>query len=347
MPPGFRIAVYAENLPAARSMVRGDKGTLFVGTFGGLTGQGNPGIVYAIRDTNNDGKADETIHVATGLNQPNGVAFYQGNLFVAEQNRIIRFNGIEDNLQKPPAPVVIMDGMLGSGNHQWRYIEFSKDGKLYLAKGAPCNVCEPEETYGVIMRMNPDGSNAEVFARGVRNSVGLAFNPANGQLWFTDNGRDMLGDDIPNDELNNATQAGQHFGFPYCHQGDTPDPQFGKEANVCSKYVGPAVKMGPHVASLGLDFYTGTMFPAEYRNELFIAQHGSWNRSTPIGYRVVTAQVSKGAAGASMKVFAEGWLQTGAQPWGRPSDVLTMPDGSLLVSDDLQGKIYRISYQAN
>jgi glucose/arabinose dehydrogenase len=327
-------------------MVRGDKGTLFVGTFGQLTQQGNPGIVYAIRDTNNDGKADETIRVAQGLNQPNGVAFYQGALFVAEQNRISRYNDIEDKLQAPPTPVVIMDGMLGQGNHQWRYIEFSKDGKLYLAKGAPCNVCTPEATYGAIMRMNPDGSNAEVFAQGVRNSVGLAFHPGNGQLWFTDNGRDGMGDNVPADELNHAPQAGMHFGFPYCHQGDVPDPEFGKEAGVCSKYTAPAVKMGPHVASLGLDFYTGTMFPAEYRNELFIAQHGSWNRSNPIGYRIVMAHINNGISSSGQRIFAEGWLQNG-QPWGRPSDVLTMPDGSLLVSDDLQGKIYRITYQPN
>jgi glucose/arabinose dehydrogenase len=346
MPPGFRISIFAEGVPAARSMVRGDKGTLFVGTFGQLTQQGNPGIVYAIRDTNNDGKADETIRVAQGLNQPNGVAFYQGALFVAEQNRISRYNDIEDKLQAPPTPVVIMDGMLGQGNHQWRYIEFSKDGKLYLAKGAPCNVCTPEATYGAIMRMNPDGSNAEVFAQGVRNSVGLAFHPGNGQLWFTDNGRDGMGDNVPADELNHAPQAGMHFGFPYCHQGDVPDPEFGKEAGVCSKYTAPAVKMGPHVASLGLDFYTGTMFPAEYRNELFIAQHGSWNRSNPIGYRIVMAHINNGISSSGQRIFAEGWLQNG-QPWGRPSDVLTMPDGSLLVSDDLQGKIYRITYQPN
>jgi glucose/arabinose dehydrogenase len=342
MPPGFQIRMYTDSVPGARSLALGDQGTVFVGTFGLLTGQGNIGAVYAVRDNDDDGVADEVLTVAEGLNQPNGVAFHEGDLYVAEMQRVLRYADIESRLADPPAPTVIADGMLDAGNHQWRYIEFGPDGKLYLAKGAPCNVCEPEESYGAIVRMNPDGSDLEVYARGVRNSVGLAFHPTSGDLWFTDNGRDMLGDNIPADELNHASGAGQHFGFPYCHQGDVPDPEFGSPA-VCEDYTRPAVKMGPHVAALGLDFYTGDMFPATYRNELFIAQHGSWNRSTPLGYRIVLAHVSDQGTAAGQLIFAEGWLQNG-QAWGRPSDVLTLPDGSLLVSDDLQGNIYRITY---
>jgi glucose/arabinose dehydrogenase len=324
-------------------MALGAKGTLFVGTFGLLTGQGNPGAVYAVRDTNADGRADEVLTVAKGLNQPNGVAFHDGALYVAEMQRIIRYDGIEDRLQNPPEPVVVREGFQPSGNHQWRYIAFGPDGKLYMAVGAPCNICEPEQGYGTIVRMNPDGSAFEVYARGVRNSVGLAFHPGNGQLWFSDNGGDGLGDNRPSDEVNHATSAGQHFGFPYCHQGDVVDPKFGKEG-VCRNYEPPAVKLGPHVAALGLTFYTGDMFPAEYKNELFVAQHGSWNRSNPLGYRIGLVHVHDGLSAAGQRIFAEGWLQEG-RAWGRPADLRQLPDGSLLVSDDLQGKIYRITYR--
>ena len=343
LPPGFQISVYAEQLPAARAMALGAKGTLFVGSFGQLTGQGNPGTVYAVRDTNADGRADQVLTIAKGLNQPNGVAFHNGALYVAEMQRIIRYDGIEDRLQNPPEPVVVRDGFQPSGNHQWRYIAFGPDNKLYMALGAPCNICEPEKDYGSIVRMNPDGSGYEVYVRGVRNSVGLAFHPGNGQLWFSDNGGDGLGDNRPSDEVNHVTAAGQHFGFPYCHQGDIPDPKFGKEG-VCRDHRAPEVKLGPHVAALGLTFYTGDMFPAEYKNELFVAQHGSWNRSNPLGYRIGLVHVHDGLSSSGQRIFAEGWLQ-GRQPWGRPVDVKQLPDGSLLVSDDLQGKIYRITYR--
>jgi glucose/arabinose dehydrogenase len=335
--------MYTDAVPAARSMVLGDQGTLFVGSYGGLTGQGNVGSVYAVRDTNSDGEADEVFTIIEGLNQPNGVAFHDGDLFVAQMQGILRYDDIEARLDDVPDPVVVRDGFLENGNHQWRYIEFGPDGKLYMAVGAPCNVCEPDEGYGSIVRMNPDGSDFEIYATGVRNSVGLAFHPGNGQLWFTDNGRDGLGDNVPSDELNHATEAGQHFGFPYCHQGDVPDPMLGSP-EACSAYRGPAVKMGPHVAALGLDFYEGDMFPGEYSGELFIAQHGSWNRSDPLGYRLVLVHINDGVSAAGQRIFAEGWLQNG-QAWGRPSDVIDLPDGSLLVSDDLAGNIYRITYQ--
>jgi glucose/arabinose dehydrogenase len=343
MPPGFEMSVYAEGLPAARSMAVGAKGTLFVGTFGLLTGQGNPGIVYAVRDTNADGRADEVLPIIKGLNQPNGVAFHNGALYVAEMQRIVRYDGIEDRLQNVPQPVVVREGFLPSGNHQWRYIAFGPDNKLYMAVGAPCNICEPEQGYGSIVRMNPDGSAFEVYARGVRNSVGLAFHPANGALWFSDNGGDGLGDNRPSDEVNHVSAAGQHFGFPYCHQGDIPDPKFGK-AGVCREYTAPDVKVGPHVAALGVMFYTGDMFPAEYKNELFVAQHGSWNRSNPLGYRIGLVHVHNGESASGQRIFAEGWLQDG-RPWGRPADLKQLPDGSVVVSDDLQGKIYRLTYR--
>jgi glucose/arabinose dehydrogenase len=344
MPPGFQIAVYAEGVAAARAMALGDNGTVFVGTFGLVTGQPNIGKVYAVRDTNADGRADEVLTVAQGLNQPNGVAFRNGALYVAEMQRIVRYDDIEKRLANPPSPVVIKDGFLAMGNHQWRYIAFGPDGKLYVALGAPCNVCKADEPYASIARMNPDGSGFEIYARGVRNSVGLAFHPQNGQLWFTDNGRDLLGDNLPSDELNHVTAANQSFGFPACHQGEVVDPEFG-QPDACAKAQLPAMKLGPHVAALGLRFYTGTMFPAEYRNELFIAQHGSWNRQNPLGYRIALVHVHEGRYATGSRIFAEGWLQ-GRQPWGRPVDVLQIADGSLLVSDDLQGKIYRITYRA-
>jgi len=342
LPPGFAIDIWAEGVPAARSMVLGSNGTVFVGTFGLLTGQQNVGKVFAVRDVNNDGKADQLLTIAEGLNQPNGVAFHDGALYVAEMHRIIRFDDIEQRLTSPPQPVVVKDGFMGSGNHQWRYIAFGPDGKLYIALGAPCNVCRPDEPYGTIARMNPDGSGFEIYARGVRNSVGLAFHPGNGQLWFTDNGRDLLGDNLPADELNHATAPGQHFGFPACHQGEVLDPEFAGAS--CSQFRGPAVKLGPHVAALGLRFYTGTMFPEEYRGELFIAQHGSWNRRNPLGYRIGLVHIHNGEYASGQRIFAEGFLQ-GRQPWGRPVDLLVLGDGSLLVSDDLQGKIYRITYR--
>lgn len=346
LPPGFQIHLYADTVPAARSLALGDNGTVFVGTFGLLTGQGNVGRVYAVRDTNGDGVGDSVVTIAEELNQPNGVAFHQGALYVAEMHRIIRFDDIERRLDDPPVPVVVNDGFveLGTHHHQWRYIAFGPDDKLYMAIGAPCNVCETEDPYGTIVRMNADGSELEIYARGVRNSVGLTFHPGNGLLWFTDNGADMMGDNIPSDELNVASAAGQHFGFPACHQGDVVDPKFGWP-DACNEYRRPEVKLGPHVAALGLRFYTGEMFPEEYHGELFIAQRGSWNRRDPLGYRIGLVHVHEGAVASGQRIFAEGWLQ-GREPWGRPVDLLQLPDGSLLLSDDMQGKIYRITYTA-
>ncbi len=336
LPPGFKIDMYASNVPNARSMVLSPSGTLFVGTL-------EKGDVYAIVDRNHDNKADEVITLAGGLNMPNGVAFRDGALYVAEVSRILRYDDIEAHLKDPPKPVVINVEFPHDRLHGWKFIRFGPDGLLYVPVGAPCNVCEPEDArYASITRMKPDGTRLEIFARGVRNTVGFDWHPRTHDLWFTDNGRDWLGDDLPPDELNHAPKSGLHFGFPYCHGKNIPDPEFGRRRK-CEEFVPPTAELGSHVAALGMRFYTGTMFPGEYRNRIFIAEHGSWNRSTPIGYRVTVARPEDRHPPA-YDVFAAGWLQ-GARAWGRPVDLLVMPDGAMLVSDDLAGVIYRISYK--
>ena len=341
LPPGFEIELYAEDLPAARQLALADDGTVFVGSFGLFSGNPDIGNIYAVRDTDNDGTADTVLTILEGLTVPNGVAFRDGTLFVGENNRITRYDNILSNLQNPPAPVLVHDMPVDGINHSWKYLEFGPDGKLYVPVGGPCNFCERDDPFASITRMNPDGSEFEVYARGVRNSVGLAFDPLDGTLWFTDNGRDMLGDNIPSDELNRATARGQHFGFPYCHQGDLLDPDLG-DGHACSDYRPPVAKMGPHVAAIGLTFYTGDMFPDQYRNQIFVAEHGSWNRSTPLGYRIAVVHIQDGYT-SGQEVFAQGFFD-GNEVAGRPADILQLPDGSLLVSDDLQDVIYRITY---
>jgi glucose/arabinose dehydrogenase len=334
LPEGFRLSIFAK-VPNARSMCWGTKGTLFVGNR-------SEDKVYAVTDLNNDGKADSVYVIDRNLSSPNGVAFRNGSLYVAEISRILRYDNIEDNLQHPPKPVVVFDKFPTEAHHGWKFIAFGPDGKLYVPVGAPCNVCEPKDSvFASITRMNPDGTGMEIFAKGIRNSVGFAWHPDTKELWFTDNGRDNLGDDIPNCELNHAPKQGMHFGFPYCHQGNILDPEFGKGKN-CADYTPPAQFMGPHVAPLGMRFYTSTMFPAEYKNRIFIAQHGSWNRSIPIGYRVMMATL-EGDKVVKYEPFADGWLQ-GTKVNGRPVDVEIARDGALLVSDDENGLIYRISY---
>jgi glucose/arabinose dehydrogenase len=336
LPDGFRIDYYAKNVENARSMALSPSGVLFVGT------RSND-EVFAIVDKDKDGKADETITIASGLKSPNGVALKDGDLYVAEINRIIKFPKIEKNMRNNPKYEVVYDKYPSDTHHGWKYIAFGPDGKLYVPVGAPCNVCKEENpVYSTITRLNADGSGMEIFAEGVRNTVGFTWHPGTKELWFTDNGRDMLGDNTPNDELNIATKKGQHFGFPYCHEGEIPDPEFGKNRD-CSEFVKPVQKLGPHVAALGLKFYNGNMFPEQYINQLFLAQHGSWNRSEPIGYRVMQLEVDGKGNATNYKTFAEGWLQNG-KAWGRPVDVMVMPDGALLVSDDTNNAIYRISY---
>ncbi|OGU00700.1 MAG: sorbosone dehydrogenase [Geobacteraceae bacterium GWC2_48_7] len=335
LPPGFSIAIYAANVPGARSMALGSKGTLFVGSR-------NEGKVYAIVDRNGDQKAEEVITIAEGLNSPNGVAFRNGALYVAEISRILRYDSIEERLKNPPPPVIVNASFPAKSHHGWKFIRFGPDGMLYVPVGAPCNVCEKKDPrFASITRLNPDGKNPEIFARGVRNTVGFDWHPQTGELWFTDNGRDMLGDDIPPDELNRAPRAGLHFGFPYRHGKSIEDPEFGKK-RISKEFVPPEIELGPHVASLGMRFYTGLMFPESYRNQIFIAEHGSWNRSRPIGYRITLVRIKKNRA-VSYETFAEGWLRDGKVS-GRPVDLQIMPDGSMLVSDDKTGAIYRISY---
>lgn len=340
LPPGFKIEVYASGVRNARSMALSPSGTLYVGTR-------SRGSVYALRDTDGDFKVDEQYTLAKGLKMPNGVAFRDGDLYVAEVSRISKFEDIENKLDEPGDPQVIYDKYPTETHHGWKYINFGPDGKLYVPVGAPCNICDKEDpVYASITRINPDGTGFEVVQHGVRNTVGFTWHPETNDLWFTDNGRDWLGDEIPHCELNHAPKDGMHFGFPYCHQGDLSDPKFG-DKSPCSEYTPPAQKMGPHVAPLGLEFYTGDMFPEEYRNQLFVAQHGSWNRAKKIGYRLMLVKLD-GDKVVSYEPFAEGWLPAGSEEeWGRPVDVEMMPDGSLLLSDDSADAIYRITYEGS
>ena len=344
-PPGFKVSVFAEGLPDARAMAWGEKGTLFVGSSGA-------GVVYALRDASRDGRAGvmkvESVKiVARDLRMPIGVAFRHGSLYVSAIDRILRYDNIEARLDTPPQPAVVVADLPKETGHGGRYLAFGPDGKLYVPIGAPCNVCE-RPGYAKLTRMDVDsqggdGQGREDVALGIRNTVGFAWSPATKKLWFTDNGRDLLGDDVPDDELNVITAPKQHFGFPYCHGGDVLDPDFGKGKS-CRDYTPPAAKLGAHVALLGIAFYTGTQFPAAYRNTAFIAEHGSWNRSTKSGYRVVIATIN-GDKVVKVVPFLTGFLD-GQTTFGRPVAVINAPDGSLLVSDDFAGAIYRISYSA-
>ncbi len=331
LPPGFSIEIWSDQVSNARSLALGANGTVFAATR-------RDGRVFALIPR--DDASPTVVTLAEGLTMPNGVAFFDGDLYVAENHRILRYPDIESSLPDVPEPEVIIDTLSTERHHGWRYIDFGPDGKLYIALGAPCNVCD-REGFANISRMNPDGTDQEIVAYGVRNSVGFTWHPETGDLWFTDNGRDMLGDDLPPGELNHAPRKGMHFGFPYCHGDDIPDPEYGAGRD-CRDYEPPAQKLGPHVAALGIKFYDGTMFPEEYRGQAFLAEHGSWNRSQKIGYRVTLVRMAGGKA-AGYEVFAEGWLKD-EQVSGRPVDLLVIEDGSMLLSDDQNGVIYRISY---
>ncbi|MBB3226577.1 glucose/arabinose dehydrogenase [Luteibacter sp. Sphag1AF] len=333
LPPGFHISVYSDQVPNAREMAVGAKGTVFVGSR-------DVGKVYALTDTNGDGKADTVRTIATGLQLPVGVAFRNGDLYVSAVSKIVVLRDIENHLDAPPQPQVVYDKLPTETHHGWRFIAFGPDNKLYVPIGAPCNVCD-REGFAKLIRMNPDGTGVEDVAFGIRNTVGFTWRPGDKTLWFTDNGRDEMGDDMPSDELNHITHKGEHFGFPYCHQGDTLDPEFGKGKS-CKDYTAPVYKLGAHVAALGLRFYEGTMFPASYRDALIIAQHGSWNRTKKSGYRVMVARLN-GNKVVSYEPLIEGFVKD-EKATGRPADVQVLPDGSLLVSDDLNGAIYRVTY---
>ncbi|MDD5034397.1 MAG: PQQ-dependent sugar dehydrogenase [Methylococcaceae bacterium] len=337
LPAGFHITLYTEHTPNARSLALGEDGTVYVGTLA-------EGKVYALRDEDHDGKADKVLTLASGLNAPNGVAFLKGDLYIAEIHRIVKLKDISSHLSNPPKPEVVYEGYPTERHHGWKYLRVGPDGKLYVPVGAPCNICLSEkEIYASLTRLDPDGRNLEIYARGIRNSVGLDWHPQTGELFFTDNGRDLLGDDAPPEELNAAPKAGMHFGYPYCHGGDISDPEFGPR-QACSRFTPPAWKFPAHTAPPGLRLYRGTQFPADYRNQLFVAQHGSWNRSVPQGYRLMLVRFKEGKPIAD-EIFAQGWLQPNGEVLGRPVDILEMADGSILVSDDLKGAIYRIAYQ--
>ena len=359
LPQGFSIDIYAENIENARQMALGDNGTVLVGSR-------KAGNVYALIDTNHDFKADKKIIVATDLFMPSGIAFHQGSLYVAEVDKIWRYPDIEKSLPTIPKAELVFDKLPNKSHHGWKFIAFGPDGKLYVPVGAPCNVCESELPFASILKLDPDsqltdnqltgsqqtqtqkaGSTQQdsmqttIVAQGVRNSVGFDFHPVTGELWFTDNGRDMMGDDLPDDELNRVSQTGQHFGFPYVHNNNIADPEF-TNPEIAKLNTPPALTLGAHVAALGMEFYQGQQFPAEYKNTILIAQHGSWNRSNKVGYRIMKV-VLNGNTVSDYSPFATGWLN-GEQSWGRPVDVMTLADGSILVSDDFANAVYRISY---
>ncbi|WP_432740292.1 PQQ-dependent sugar dehydrogenase [Methylobacter sp. G7] len=339
VPAGFTLSIFADNLPNARSLALGDNGVVFVGT-------GTEGAVYAVQDSNSDGVADQRYIIASGLTMPNGLAYKNDTLYVAEVNRIVRFDRISQQLANPPKPVVVYDQFPSEQHHGWKYLRFGPDNKLYTTVGAPCNICEPEKPiYSSLVRLNADGSGFEILARGIRSSVGFDWQPETDALFFNDNGRDYMGDDLPLDELNQWTTTGEHFGFPYCHGGDIADPDIAAD-KTCRQFTPPVWKFKAHVTPLGLRFYRGKQFPDEFKNQLFVAEHGSWNRSEPQGYRVVLVKFKQSKPVAE-QVFIDGWLTKTGKVLGRPVDILEMPDGSLLISDDKRGVIYKVEHKGN
>ena len=343
LPPGFTISIYAKDVARARSLSISDKGTVFVGSRGAVNGQ-RIGNVYAITDSNGDLQADAVHTIANNLNTPNGVAFHTGDLYIAEISRISKIANVESNLTKLNQTVTVKDDLPTEAHHGWKFIRFGPDEKLYVPVGAPCNTCAPSERHALIARMNKDGGQYETFARGIRNSVGFDWQPQTGDLWFTDNGRDMWGDDRPPEELNRITAAGQHFGFPYRYGADLVDNEYPTET-AANEFTAPMLEFPAHSAGLGMRFYRGESFPADYRGDIFIAYHGSWNRSKPQGYQIVRVDMENGEV-KGHEVFASGWLQ-GEQYWGRPVDIEMLRDGSLIVSDDHANVIYRIAYTGN
>src|SRR3954451_4297918 len=332
LPPGFNIEVYASGMANARSLAQGDKGTVFVGSR--LVGN-----VYAISDK--DGKRSVKV-LQSGLYRPNGVAFKDGTLYIAELSKVSKIEKVEDNLENPPKPTMIYDNLPKDEAHGWKFIAIGPDNKLYVPVGQPGNSVLHDDAHGQIRRINLDGSGAEVIARGVRNTVGFDWNPENKQLYFTDNGRDWASEDVPEDELNRVTKVGEHFGSPYCYQGNFPDPEFGW-GHSCSEFTAPVGLMGPHTAVLGMRFYTGNMLPKSYKNSIIVARHGSWNRSKKVGGDVAVVKLNKDGTVKSMEPLITGFLENNSYI-GRPVDVLQMKDGSLLVSDDWNGAVYRITY---
>lgn len=339
LPEGFEISIFADSVVNARSLAYSPSGTLFVST----RSEGN---VYALQDTDGDYLVDKRYTILQGGNMPNGVAFRDGDLYIAEVNRILKISDIESKLDHPGTPEIVYDKYPTDKHHGWKYIAFGPDGKLYVPVGAPCNICESKEAvYASMTRMNVDGTGLEVVHSGIRNSVGFDWHPVTQKLYFTDNGRDLMGDDMPECELNYAPNDNMHFGYPYCHQGDTPDPEFGKTRK-CDEFTPPAAKLGPHTAPLGMTFYTGAQFPEMYKNQIFVARHGSWNRSKKSGYDIIFATLNAEGIVTDTQPFITGWLDENTDDvWGRPVDMEILPDGSMLISDDYADVIYRVYYK--
>ena len=339
LPEGFEISIFADSVVNARSLAYSPSGTLFVST----RSEGN---VYALQDTDGDYVVDKRNTIMQGGNMPNGVAFRDGDLYIAEVNRILKISDIESKLDHPGTPEILYDKYPTDKHHGWKYIAFGPDGKLYVPVGAPCNICKSKEAvYASMTRMNVDGTGMEVVHSGIRNSVGFDWHPVTKKLYFTDNGRDLMGDDMPVCELNYAPKDNMHFGYPYCHQGDTPDPEFGKTRK-CDEFTPPAAKLGPHTAPLGMTFYTGAQFPEIYKNQIFVARHGSWNRSKKSGYDIILATLNAEGIVTDTKPFITGWLDENTDDvWGRPVDMEILPDGSMLISDDYADVIYRVYYK--
>ena len=333
VPSGFKIEVWASGMVNARTMTESPNGTIYVGTR-------FPGNVYAV--VTKDGKREVKI-IAKGLHRPNGVVFTNGSLYVAELSRIIRYDNIEKNLDNPPAPVVVFDALPKDEPHGWKYLKLSPDGKyLYFQIGTPANIVVPPSTHATINRLNLKTNKMEVVATGVRNSVGMDFHPTTKQLWFTNMGRDWAGEDLPNDTLNRLSKKGMNFGYPFCHQGDWLDPDFGKGRS-CDEFEKPELKLGAHVSPIGMSFYNGVQFPKEYKGNIFIAEYGSWNKTKKAGYQVVRVVLDDKNKPVKTEPFVTGWLQ-GETYWGRPADVHVLKDGSMLISDGEAGAIYRVSY---
>ena len=334
-PKGFKIELYAAGVGNARTLRQGDKGTVFVGSR--LLDK-----VYAIVDK---GEKREVKPIYSGLYRPNGLAFKDGVLYIAELSRISKVEKIEDNLDNPPKPVVIYDDLPKDEAHGWKFLTIGPDDKLYFQVGAPCNICMPSPAHAQIRRINLDGSGAEVVARGIRQIVGMDFSPITKQLYFTENSRDWLSEDIPEEKLNRLTQPGKdNFGYPYCHQGNIADQEFGW-GHSCDEFTKPIALLGPHTAVLGMRFYTGNTFPSEYRNAIFIARHGSWNRTKKIGGDIVVARLSEDGAVKSIEPFITGFIENNNYV-GRPADVEFVKDGSMLISDDFNGAVYRVTYSS-
>ena len=334
-PKGFKIELYAAGVGNARTLRQGDKGTVFVGSR--LLDK-----VYAIVDK---GEKREVKPIYSGLYRPNGLAFKDGALYIAELSRISKVEKIEDNLDNPPKPVVIYDDLPKDEGHGWKFLTIGPDDKLYFQVGAPCNICMPSPAHAQIRRINLDGSGAEVVARGIRQIVGMDFSPITKQLYFTENSRDWLSEDIPEEKLNRLTQPGKdNFGYPYCHQGNIADQEFGW-GHSCDEFTKPIALLGPHTAALGMRFYTGNVFPSEYRNAIFIARHGPWNRTKKIGGDIVVAKLSEDGAVKSIEPFITGFIENNNYV-GRPADVEFVNDGSMLISDDFNGAVYQVTYSS-